>query len=116
MESVAAGGPNFYTIAAVSQTGKHAEATRRFNDLVALHESLKVAYRGCVIPFRPGKTFANSTALRGHRGTFLRDRAYAIRCYLIKVTRHPDIKDSSVRPLPLSLLPRSAACFAAQPA
>lgn len=116
MPRVAAGGPNFYTITAVSQTGKHAEAARRFNDLVALHENLKVSYRGCVIPFRPGKTFANSTALRNHKGSFLRDRAYAIRCYLIKVTRHPDIKDSPVcPPPPLCFCFSSLACERAAP-
>jgi hypothetical protein len=54
-------------------------------------------FRGCVIPFRPGKTSVNSTAMRGHKDTFLRDRAYAIKCYLNKVTHHPEIKQSTVR-------------------
>jgi hypothetical protein len=91
-----AGGPKFYTVSALTRQGRKIEASRRFNDLVVLHENLKTTFRGCVVPFRPGKTFANSTALRNHRDSFLRDRAYAIKCYLIKITRHPDIKDSTV--------------------
>lgn len=97
-----AGGPNFYSVSAHTRQGQRVETTRRFNDLVVLHENLKTSFRGCVIPFRPGKTFANSTAIRNHRDSFLRDRAYAIKCYLIKVTRHPDIKDSTVWSLTIS--------------
>jgi PX domain len=64
---------------------------------VTLHETLKATFRGCVIPFRPGKTSVNSTAVRGHKGSFLKDRAYAIKCYLHKITHHPEIKGSTVR-------------------
>lgn len=70
---------------------------RRFNDLVSLHEALKRTFRGCVLPFRPGKTGFNSTAVRVHRDAFLKDRAYATKCYLIKITHHPEIKSSPVR-------------------
>lgn len=91
------GGPNFYVVAAVDTGGKRTSTRRRFNDLVALHEALKVSFRGCVIPFRPGKTFANSTVLRTHKDSFLKDRAYAIRCYLCKVVCHPEIKAAEVR-------------------
>lgn len=94
---VAAGGPNFYSISATTSQGKHTAVRRRFNDLVALHENLKVTFRGCVIPFRPGKTAANSTNIRPHKDPFLRDRAYAIKCYLAKVAHHPEIKESTVR-------------------
>ena len=96
--AVAAGGPNFYSISATTAAGNHTAVRRRFNDLVALHETLKATFRGCVIPFRPGKTVANSTNIRQHREPFLRDRAYAIKCYLAKVAHHPEIKESTVRP------------------
>jgi hypothetical protein len=75
-------------------------ARRRFNDLVALHETLKLTFRGSVIPFRPGKTIANSTVLRTHKDTFLKDRAYAIKCYLVKISSHPEIRVSAVRAAP----------------
>lgn len=71
-------------------------ARRRFDDLVQLHEDLKKRFRGCVIPFRPGKTIANSSMLRTHSDNFLRARAYAIKCYLHKVVQHPEMKESVV--------------------
>lgn len=71
-------------------------ARRRFDDLVQLHEDLKKRFRGCVIPFRPGKTIANSSMLRTHSENFLRARAYAIKCYLHKVVQHPEMKESTV--------------------
>ena len=106
-----AGGPNFYKVASISETGKRSAVRRRFNDLFSLHETLKTSFRGCVIPFRPGKTFANSSVIRNHKDTFLKDRAYAIKCYLVKITHHPEIKESPVRFRPVF----HAATFSVQP-
>lgn len=91
------GGPNYYEITCVDRKGASLVARRRFDDLVKLHEDLKKRFRGCVIPFRPGKTLANSSMLRTHSDNFLRARAYAIKCYLNKVVQHPELKESTVR-------------------
>lgn len=94
----AGSGPNYYVVTAVCRaSGGSSHCRRRFADLVALHETLKRAYRGCIIPFRPGKTLSNSTALHAHGESFLRERAFAIKCYLAKIVRHPEIQDTEVR-------------------
>lgn len=91
-----AGGPNYYEITSVNRNGESVVARRRFDDLVQLHEDFKIRFRGCVIPFRPGKTLANSSMLRTHSDNFLRARAYAIKCYLNKIAHHPEMKESTV--------------------
>ena len=80
----------------VNAEGKPVATKRRFDDLVQLHEDLKRRFRGCVVPFRPGKTKTNSTVIMSHGEGFLKERAFAIKCYLNKVVQHPDMKSCEV--------------------
>jgi hypothetical protein len=96
-ERVCAGsGPNYYDVSSINAEGKPVSAKRRFDDLVQLHEDLKSRFRGCVIPFRPGKTKTNSTVLMHHAESFLKERAFAVKCYLNKIVQHPEMKHSAV--------------------
>ena len=89
-------GPNFYDVTSISAEGQQVKARRRFDDLVQLHEDLKRRFRGCVIPFRPGKTKTNSTLIMNHGESFLKERAFGVKCYLNKIVQHPDMKRCEV--------------------
>ena len=92
----AGSGPNYYDVASVNAEGQSVTARRRFDDLVQLHEDLKRRFRGCVIPFRPGKTKTNSTLIMNHGEGFLKERAFGVKCYLNKIVQHPDMKRCEV--------------------
>lgn len=100
-----AGGAKFYTVRSERKGGASKElyTRRRFDDLVALHENVKIKFRGCIIPPRPGKTILNSTLLRSHGDEFLMDRAAEMQAYLQQISCHKEIGDSEARPLLSSL-------------